>query len=70
MLDTFQVDMSPQFPSNTVQSLVIGMATRVKRVALMLFHQKMCISLKNVTSIQDQGVTEFGIHYRLESCLQ
>ena len=49
ILDTLQVDMFPQFSSNMVQSLEFGMASRVKWVALMLFHKKLWL----MTNIED-----------------
>ena len=53
MLDTFQVDMFPPFSSNMVQSLLFGMASKVKWVALTLFHKKN-VPLTNIEVAEDK----------------
>ena len=69
MLDTFQVDMSQQFPSNTTLSLVIGMAQQSQTSCFNAISPKNVHLIEKCDLYSRQGVTEFGIHYRLESCV-
>ena len=54
-LDTFQVDIFPQFSSNMVQSLVFGMSSRVKMSSFNAISQKMWL----MTNIEDE-YTDLG----------